>query len=87
MDFMTHLPRTSDELKTHLFLIHFYDMFLLYNCLFSFRNMKILTNLYFVDFYRRNGSSSKYTEDISGQVAGSRKTLEVTTSNSVIQQF
>ena len=49
--------------------------------------MEILQNLYFADFHRRNGSSSKYTEAISGQVAGSRQTLEVATSNSVIQQF
>ena len=49
--------------------------------------MEILPNLYFADFYRRNGSSSKYTEAISGQVVGSRQTLEVATSNSVIQQF
>ena len=62
-------------------------MFLLYNCLFLFINMKILPNLYFADFYRRNGSSNKYTEAISGQVAGLQQTLEVAISNSVIQQF
>ena len=62
-------------------------MFLLYNCLFLFRNMEILLNLYFADFYRRNGSSNKYTEAISGQVARSRQTLKVATSNSVIHQF
>ena len=44
--------------------------------------MEILPNLYFADFYRRNGNFSKYTEAISGQVAGSRQTLEVVTSNS-----
>ena len=49
--------------------------------------MEILRNLYFADFYRRNANSSKYTEAISGQVAGLRQTLEVVTSNSVIQQF
>ena len=49
--------------------------------------MENLPNLYFADFYRRNGNSSKSTEAISGQVAGSRQTLEVATSNSVIQQF
>ena len=49
--------------------------------------MEILPNLYFADFYRRNGNSSKYTEAISGQVAGSRQTFEIATSNSVIQQF
>ena len=49
--------------------------------------MEILPNLYFADFYRRNGNCSKYTEAISGQVAGSRQTLDVATSNSVIQQF
>ena len=76
-----------DESKTHSFLIHFYDLFLLYNCLFLFENMEILPNLYFADFYGRNGNSNKYTEAISGQVARSRKTLEVATSNSVIQQF
>ena len=59
-------------------------MFLLNNCLFLFKNIEILRNLYFADFYRRNGSSSKYTEVISGQVAGSRQTLEVAISNSVI---
>ena len=49
--------------------------------------MEILPNLYFVDFYRINGNFSKYTEAISGSVARSRQTLEVATSNSVIQQF
>ena len=73
--------REFDKSKIHSFLIHFSDLFLLYNCLFLFRNMKILPNLYFADFYRRNGSSSKYTEAIFGQVAGSRQTLEVATSN------
>ena len=62
-------------------------MFLLYNYLFLFKNMEILPNLYFADFYKRNGSSNKYTEAISGQVVGSRQTLEVATSNSSIQQF
>ena len=62
-------------------------MFLLYNCLFLFKNIEILPNLYFADFYKRIGSSNKYTEAISGHVAGSRQTLEVATSNSVIQQF
>ena len=76
-----------DESKIHSLLIHFSDLFFLYNCLFLFGNTEILPNLYFVDFYRRNGSSSKYTEAISGQVAWSRRTLEVVTSNSVIQQF
>ena len=47
--------------------------------------MAILPNLYFTDFYIRNGNSNKYIEAISGQVAGSRQTLEVATSNSVIQ--
>ena len=50
-------------------LIHFnpfFDMFLLYNCLFLFKNMKVLPNLYFADFYRRNGNSSNYTKAISG---------------------
>ena len=49
--------------------------------------MEIVPNLYFADFYRRNGNFSKYIEVISDQVAGSRQTLEVATSNSVIQQF
>ena len=49
--------------------------------------MEILPNLYFADFYRRNDNFSKYTEAISGLVARSRQTLEVATSNSVIQQF
>ena len=49
--------------------------------------MEILPNLYFADFYRRNGNSSKYTEAIFGQVAGLQQTLEVATSNSLIQQF
>ena len=47
--------------------------------------MENLPNLYFAYFYRRNGNFSKYTEAISGQVARSRQTLEVATSNSVIQ--
>ena len=76
-----------DESKTHSFLIHFSDLFSLYNCLFLFKNMEILPNLYFADFYRRNGSSNKYIEDISSQVVGLQQTLEVATSNSVIQQF
>ena len=62
---------TSDESKTHSFLIHFSDLFLLYNCLFLFKNMEVLPNLYFADFYKRNGNSSKYTKAISGQVVGS----------------
>ena len=45
--------------------------------------MEILPNLYFADFYRRNDNSSKYTEAISGQVAGSYNSFEVTTENSV----
>ena len=49
--------------------------------------MEFLPNLYFVDFYRRNGNSNKYTEAISGQVAELRQTLEVAASNSVTQQF
>ena len=47
--------------------------------------MEILPNLCFADFYRRNGNSNKYTEAISGEVVGSRQTLDVATSNSVIQ--
>ena len=58
--------------KTHSFLIHFYDLFHLYNVLFLFRNMEVLPNFYFKDFYRRNGNSSKYTEVISDQVPGWR---------------
>ena len=49
--------------------------------------MEILPNLYFADFYRRNGYSSKYTEAIFGKVAESRQTLEVAISNLVIQRF
>ena len=49
--------------------------------------MEVLPNLYFTDFYIRNGISSKYTEAISGQVAGSRQNLEVATSNSITQHF
>ena len=49
--------------------------------------MEILPNLYFADFYKRNDNFSKYIEAISGQVARSRQTLEVATSNSIIKQF
>ena len=63
-------PTAGDESKTHSFLIHFSDMIFYYNCLFLFKKMEILPNLYFADFYIRNGNSSKYTEAISGQVAG-----------------
>ena len=81
------IEHLSDESKTHSLLIHFFDLLLLYNCLFLFGNTEILPNLYFANFYRRNGSSIKYTEAISGQVVGSRKILEVAISNLVIQQF
>ena len=41
--------------------------------------MEILPNLYFADFYKRNDNSNKYTEAISGQVAGSRQVISNTT--------
>ena len=48
-----------DESKTHSLLIHFSNLFISYNCLLLFRNKEILPDLYFADFYRRNGSSNK----------------------------
>ena len=49
----------------------------------------MLPNLYFVDFYRRSCNSSKNPEEneINGQAARSRPTVEVTTRNSSVQQF
>ena len=51
--------------------------------------MEILPNLYFTDFYRRSCNSSKNPEEneINGQVARSRQTVEVATRNSAVQQF
>ena len=51
--------------------------------------MEILLNLYFVDFYRRSTNSSKNPEEneINGQVARSRQTVEVATRNSSVQRF
>ena len=51
--------------------------------------MEILPNLYFVDFYRRSCNSSKNSEEneINGQAARSRQTIEIATRNSSVQQF
>ena len=51
--------------------------------------MEILPNLYFVYFYRRSCNSSKNPEEneINGQAARSRQTVEVATRNSSVQQF
>ena len=71
------------------FLIHFSD--LCYNVITYFfcRNMEILPNLYFADLYRRSYNSSKNPKDneINGQAARSRHTVEVVIRNSSVRQF
>ena len=59
------------------------------NYLFLCRNTEILANLYFADLYKRSYNSSKNLEEneINGQAARSRHTVEVTTRNSLVQQF
>ena len=49
--------------------------------------MEISPNLYFADFYRRSGNSSKNPKEneINGQAARSRQTVEVATKNSLVQ--
>ena len=56
------------------------------NYLFLCRSLEILPNLYFADFYRRRGNSSKNPEENekNGQAARSRQTVEVTTRNSSV---
>ena len=51
--------------------------------------MEILLNLYFADFYRRSCNSNNNPEEneINGQAARSRHTVEVMTRNSSVQQF
>ena len=51
--------------------------------------MEILPNLYFADLYQRSYNSSKNPEEneINGQAARSRHTVEVVTRNSSVQQF
>ena len=51
--------------------------------------MEILLNLYFVDLYRRSYNSSKNLEEneINGQAARSRHTVEVAIRNSSVWQF
>ena len=51
--------------------------------------MEILPNLYFEDFYRRSYNSSKnpLENEINGQVARSRHTVEIVTRNSSFQQL
>ena len=51
--------------------------------------MEILPNLYFEDFYRRSYNSSKNLKEneINGQAARSRQTVEVAARNSSVQQF
>ena len=51
--------------------------------------MEILPNLYFAYLYRRSYNSSKNPEDneINGQAARSRHTVEVTIRNSSVQQL
>ena len=51
--------------------------------------MEILPNLFFADFYRRSCNSSKNSEEneINGQVARLRQTVEVAIRNSSVQQF
>ena len=56
------------------------------NYLFLCRNVEILPILYFADFYRRSCNSSKNPKEneINGQVAKSRQTVEVATRNSSV---
>ena len=51
--------------------------------------MEILPNLYFADFYKRSSNSSKNPDEneINGQAARSRQTVEVATRNSSVHQF
>ena len=51
--------------------------------------MEILPNLYFSYLYQRSYNSSKNQEEneINGQAARSRHTVEVVTRNSSVQQF
>ena len=53
-----------DESKTHLFLIHFFDLLLQCNCFYICKNMEILPNLCFVGFYIRIGKYNKDLEKI-----------------------
>ena len=51
--------------------------------------MEILPNLYFANLYRRSYNYRKNLEEneINGQAARSRHTIEVVTRNSSVQQF
>ena len=51
--------------------------------------MEILPNLYFADLYKRSYNSRKNPEEneINGQEARLRHTVEVATRNSSVQQF
>ena len=51
--------------------------------------MEILPNLYFENFYRRSYNSSKNPKEneINGQAARLRQTVEVATRNSSVQRF
>ena len=59
------------------------------NYLFLYRNVEILPNLYFADFYRRSCNSKKNPKEneINGQAARSRQTVEVVTRNLSVHQF
>ena len=56
------------------------------NYLFLCINVEILPILYFADFYRRSYNSRKNLKEneINGQVAKSRQTVEVATRNSSV---
>ena len=51
--------------------------------------MEILPNLYFLDLYKKSYNSSKNPKEneINGQAAKSRHTVEVATKNLSVQQF
>ena len=51
--------------------------------------MEILPNLYFANLYKRSNNSSKNPKEneINGQAARSRHTIEVATRNLSVQQF
>ena len=75
--------------KNSLIFNPFFLLVLQCNYLFLCRNVEILPNLYFEDFYRRSCNSSKNLEEneINGQASRSRQTVQVATRNSSVQQF
>ena len=73
--------------KKSLIFNPFFSLVLQCNYLYLCRNVEILPNLYFADFYKRSCNSSKNLEENekNDQAARSRQTVEVETRNSSIQ--